>query len=292
MSARDGHNVSAVTLTLPESAARLTFHGTGGARPFPPLGFEAVAEGELGNGDHFGLYWAFGRETEPPMVCELIHDGWLEPAFSSADRFARWTLANDGEWNDERPEDPELCTTLHARARQALGSGDVDGAIALLRASVAAFGEWSEPWFLLADQLRRVGDGDGFERCTLEAVRANWAFGPPPTGALRCLRRVRRDGPLGDDPLVSHAPALSLRFGGVKENPDYACLRDCVSRYRSRGDAPAAARMLQNYGLELSRETTAFQAREGFDQARWAAELTELCESAFGSTRTLAGASR
>ncbi|MDF3837714.1 hypothetical protein P3W85_32950 [Cupriavidus basilensis] len=38
--------------------------------PYPPLGFQPFAEGELGNGDTFGLYWPIGEEGYEPLVVE------------------------------------------------------------------------------------------------------------------------------------------------------------------------------------------------------------------------------
>ncbi|MEG2964733.1 MAG: hypothetical protein RR860_18745, partial [Janthinobacterium sp.] len=55
---------------------------------YPPLGFTPFAEGALGNGDSFGLYWPIGREASEPIVVETWHDEWrIQPHFSSLAAF-------------------------------------------------------------------------------------------------------------------------------------------------------------------------------------------------------------
>ncbi|MEI8381382.1 MAG: hypothetical protein WCJ09_14740 [Planctomycetota bacterium] len=69
--------------------------GSGGA--YPSLGFRAVWDAELGNGDYFGLYWPYGREDREPIVCDMLHDEWsLVVAFSNAGTFVKWVKLNDG----------------------------------------------------------------------------------------------------------------------------------------------------------------------------------------------------
>ena len=52
----------------------LTFDSDVARGPYPPQGFVSIAEGALGNGDCFGLYWPLGREGDAPFVCEMFHD--------------------------------------------------------------------------------------------------------------------------------------------------------------------------------------------------------------------------
>src|SRR5687768_17285823 len=94
----------------PLAADRLSLMPDGISRgPYPPSGFLAVWDADLGNGDYFGLYWPLGREQEEPMVCDMAHDSWsMIPCFSNANTFANWLEANDHERGDCEPEDPDF----------------------------------------------------------------------------------------------------------------------------------------------------------------------------------------
>ncbi|MGG6230753.1 hypothetical protein [Tenacibaculum sp. SDUM215027] len=74
--------------------------------PFPPNGFYKFKEANFGNGDYFGLYWAFGKEHQEPIVCEILHDeGILMPRFSCLNKFLEWYQLNDYDWGEEEIND-------------------------------------------------------------------------------------------------------------------------------------------------------------------------------------------
>ena len=115
--------------------------------PYPPLGFYAFAEHQLGNGDVYGLYWPIGHEDREPIVGETYHDEWsLKPHFSSLDRF----LAAAGDDDDAHvdPPDPtadsESPTACVQRAREAVKTNNVEGAIRSLEAAVSLIPEYTE----------------------------------------------------------------------------------------------------------------------------------------------------
>jgi hypothetical protein len=60
------------------------FETSWGGAPYPPPGYLPWNRMEVGNGDTFGFYWPIGRESEPPIVCTLMHDSHeLHPLASS-----------------------------------------------------------------------------------------------------------------------------------------------------------------------------------------------------------------
>jgi len=103
----------------------LSFDGDVAPGPYPPQGFVSIAEGALGNGDCFGLYWPLGREGDAPFVCEMFHDEWrMELRHSSVQVFSRWLELNEGEYGEHEVEDPGSPSERleQARARTSPGS--------------------------------------------------------------------------------------------------------------------------------------------------------------------------
>jgi hypothetical protein len=109
-------------LKLPANFKSVTIDADRYDVPYPPLGFYAIAEHQLGNGDVFGLYWPIGNEDRDPIVAETYHDQWsIIPHFSSLERF----LAAAGDDDDALVETPPLSLTtlvLQPLACSPLGS--------------------------------------------------------------------------------------------------------------------------------------------------------------------------
>src|SRR6202048_5285483 len=90
-------------MKLPALIHAVTLIKNGYDTPYPPLGFCAIAEHQLGNGDAFGLYWPVGHEDCEPIVAETYHDEWhVEPHFSSLERFLE-AAGNDDDSLVESP---------------------------------------------------------------------------------------------------------------------------------------------------------------------------------------------
>ncbi|MGL4692001.1 MAG: hypothetical protein ACRCWE_07760, partial [Stenotrophomonas maltophilia] len=111
----------------------LSFDGDVAPGPYPPQGFVSIAEGALGNGDCFGLYWPLGREGDAPFVCEMFHDEWrMELRHSSVQVFSRWLELNEGEYGEHEVEDPGSPSERLEQARAQVLAAEVEQAIELL----------------------------------------------------------------------------------------------------------------------------------------------------------------
>ena len=257
--------------------------GVGGA--YPSLGFQPVSEAALGNGDCYGFYWPYGREGQEPQICEMLHDDWcLEQRFSSSEVFADWLEAsNEGE--DEVELDDPGFTPIRFHQTRALLKDQPEQAVALLRAICQDFPDSAEYWYTLAVQLRRIGEHAESATAAIRAFASNWAFGHPPNGTLRLLKNAR--GKL-DDPLVAHSDALTMKYGGSKENDTYHILKQCIGAYLA-SDTPILGLLLnQNYGYMMTTETGSFMERYQFDKTTWLAQHRQLCLTHLGDNRTLA----
>ena len=249
---------------------------------YPPLGFVPVAEAQLGNGDSFGLYWPFGGEDGPPIVCETLHDEWrLVIRFSDVPTFMKWLEANDYEWGEEEVPDPDLCTTRYQKAMRQVG-GNPETAIEELGEVCHHFPEIATHWASLGQQRLRLGDREGALDAGVRSICSNWCFGRAPESALRSLRSV---GDESRDPLAKRSADLTLRFGGKKENSDYRLIRESAFEYLQSPTPTLGLLLMHNYGLVMSQETTAFQERYEFDAHAWQEELLKACRQHLGSDR-------
>ncbi len=255
--------------------------GTGGA--YPPLGFIPVWDAELGNGDHFGLYWLYGREQYEPIVCDMLHDEWgMKIAFSSVEVFIEWLNANDWERGETEVDDSRFVPRRFRETKPKLAD-EPEQAIAELRLICDEFPESTEYWHTLAGQLRRVGDLQGAHMAAIHAYASNWVFGMPDSGTLRMLQTA--EGQL-DDPLVVRSRRLTTKYGGTKENDNYVLLKECVSEYLLSSNPVLGLILNQNYGYMMSGETTAFQDRYSFDRSEWLEDQIRLSEEYLGDSRT------
>ena len=259
---------------------------TSGARSaYPPLGFKPVCEGELGNGDYYGLYWPYGRENLDPVVCDMLHDqSGLQVAFSNIQVFLQYLDLNEGFRGDNEVEDLGSVIERFQAARQFL-QGQPAEAVSLLTSICADFPECAEYWFALAGQLRRLGDDEGSARAAIRAFASNWVFGLPPKGTLKLLQNARGLSSVASDPLISRSIELSMNFGGARENPVYGILKDCIDSYL-KSDNPLPGLLLnQNFGYMMAGETTAFQDRHGFKVEHWLEGHRQLCLTHLGDDR-------
>lgn len=204
--------------------------------PFPPAGFLPVWDAELGNGDNFGLYWPLGREALEPIVCDMYHDEYgLRPAFSTVEKFRAWLDANDGERGEVEVEDSGFALNQFSLARECISEGSAEDAIKLLRQACESVPDISEYWFALAGQLRRSGNINESVDAALCAYRSCWCFGVPSDAVLRMIRSARSNPAFAGDPLVNRSDDLTTKYGGERENQNYAILKDCVDAYIGQG---------------------------------------------------------
>lgn len=260
----------------------LSFDGDVARGPYPPQGFVSIAEGALGNGDCFGLYWPLGREGDAPFVCEMFHDeGRMELRHSSVQVFSRWLELNEGEYGEHEVEDPGSPSERLEQARAQVLAAEVEQAIELLRAACTAFPELQQGWALLASQYMRQGQRDAAIDAARSAVLANWAFGIPEAGVLRILRAA----PASTDPVIAVAQRMGFAFGGAKTNPDYALMQACIDECWAAGDTLTALRLSQNRCYVLAGETVSFQEREGFMLSRWQADFAGQCQAVLNDDR-------
>lgn len=260
------------------------------AGPYPPQGFWPIAEGALGNGDQFGLYWPLGREAEPPVVCEMFHDeGRMVFRHSSLDVFAQWLDAGGAEQDDDDGCEPREHAVPDAgsplplieRAQRHVQAAEPAQAIALLEDACSRFPELPRAWALLAGQQMRLGQHAAAVAAARAAILANWAFGIPEPGVLRMLRATDAAG----DPVLAMAQQMGFAFGGAKTNPDYALMQACIDQCWDAGDTLAALRVSQNRCYVLSSETVSFQQREGFDLEAWRRDFAARCQRALHDDR-------
>ena len=261
----------------------LTFRDPQQIGATPPLGFIPFAEGELGDGDCFGVYWPYGRELSAPVVCNFGHaGGTLRHAFSSVAVFLDWLEANGGRWGQIEVEDHHDVSGRFLRARMALAYQKPHDAVGLLQGIAEDFPEHAEVWFTLAGQQRRLGEVDAAVTSTIRAFVSNWAFGLPPERVLLNLRKLRGEV---DDPVVEYSDQLDLRFGGTKTNDTYRALDRIADAYFARDQYVEGLLLRQNYAWMMQHETYSFKERYGFEMDAWYREQTELCERHLGDGR-------
>ncbi|AWH16487.1 hypothetical protein C1922_03650 [Stenotrophomonas sp. ZAC14D2_NAIMI4_7] len=268
----------------------LTLDSAPCAGPYPPQGFWPIAEGALGNGDQFGLYWPLGREAEPPVVCEMFHDeGRMVFRHSSLDVFAQWLDAGGAEEDDDEGgaphghavPDAESPLPLIERAQRHVQAAEPAQAVTQLQEACSRFPELQRAWAMLAGQQMRLGQHAAAQAAARAAILANWAFGIPEPGVLRILRAADAGG----DPVLVMAQQMGFAFGGAKTNPDYALMQACIDQCWQVGDTLAALRVSQNRCYALSSETVSFQQREGFDLDSWRRDFAARCKSALRDDR-------
>ena len=277
-------------MRLPDGLDRVAVMGDIPRGPYPPLGFVPLLDAELGNGDYFGLYWPMGREDEEPLVCDMIHDEWsLVPSFSSLNVFVAWLELNDDDRGELEVPDPGFAPHLHQEAKSMLGGSDLEAAIEGLSRACERLPEISDYWFTLASQLRRVGRQREAVAAALRAITSNWVFGMPNPGVRRMLAHPDAKAVFPDDPIFRRIDSLTLRFGGLEENNDYPTLIACVQDYFVREQYVAGLLLLQNHAYMMSKETTAFQDRYGFDLEHWRDDFSERCLELLGDDRQFAG---
>jgi tetratricopeptide (TPR) repeat protein len=240
--------------------------------PFPPRGFVAIENHAVGNGDTFGLYWPIGMEDQEPLVVEVLHDeSAIIPAFSSLDAFLKNTHSLDEAEHtycpslDDDEHSPYAC---FGASREAVASGDVEEACALLRRAVARLPEYTAALSLLSAQSLRLGEYDEACRCAVRALRS-----PPSLGQGVDLKKTwnwisrQTHGPddLAEDPIWLNRTALAAPpAGGSKQNDVYPVLAEAAEGYAARGDISAALSLWQAYGELMWGETISFQERYGF----------------------------
>ncbi|PKB21025.1 tetratricopeptide repeat protein [Janthinobacterium sp. 64] len=261
-------------MQLPASLAHITTeqdwqHTTA----YPPLGFIPFAEGALGNGDTFGLYWPIGREASEPIVVETWHDEWrLQPHFSSLAAFLQAHAAAEDEYvgTPSLADDPASPRAAFLEAREQIAQRNPAAAIALLEAALAIVPEYTDALVLLHGQYVRAGRIDAAVRVAIQATISPPSFGGPPLKALQWLRtQAVPDGE--PDPIWRTCGQFSFHFGGSKENGDYPVLRAAIDTYLEQGKHVAASTLMQTYAELMSAETVSFQERYAFEPAAYIA---------------------
>jgi tetratricopeptide (TPR) repeat protein len=254
--------------------------------PYPPSGFAPVHDAELGNGDYFGLYWPLGGETEEPIVCDMAHDSWsMIPCFPSASTFVAWLEENDYQRGDLPWLDAGFAPAHYEHGKEHVAAGRVTEAIAAFERACALFPESADYWFALAGQLRRSGNQTEAVTAALRAYTANWTFGRPADGVLRLIQSGEKLPALANDPIVKRSAQLTNRFGGEKDNANYALLQAAVAEYLDRGEPKTALLVEQNIALMLSGETVSFQERSGFVLEAWRTQFARHCAEHLGDSR-------
>ena len=267
--------------------------------PYPPLGFYAIAEHGLGNGDTFGLYWPIGREDNEPIVAETYHDEWsIQPHFSSLERFlavsARVDDVDDSMGDDrvlERPslqEDPQSPVACLLTAREHLKSQKIDAAIECLEAAVSILPEYRDAQALLCSQYRRVGKNDTAIKSAIQAIISPPCFGVSPVQSLQWLSRQSTcPAEISSDPIWLQRERLTLKFGGVKENYQYQILFGAIGQYLDRSAFLPAMTLMQAYAELMYRETVSFQERNNFNAKEFVAWQRNVAAAQYGKSRTL-----
>jgi tetratricopeptide (TPR) repeat protein len=273
-------------MKAPLGLDQLSLTGDITAGPYPPSGFAPVFDAELGNGDYFGLYWPIGWENREPLVCDMAHDCWtMIPCFPTSSAFVTWLEENDHERGDLPWSDPEFAPASYEQGKAHVASGGIAEAIVAFERACAIFPEAADFWFALAGQLRRSGNHAAAVIAALRAYTANWTFGRPADGVLRLIQLGENIPALANDPLVKRGSQLTNRFGGEKDNANYALLRAAVAEYLDRGESRTALLLEQNVALMLSTETVSFQERSGFILQEWRTGFARLCAEHLGDAR-------
>jgi tetratricopeptide (TPR) repeat protein len=271
----------------PTNIAQLSLHSVDySLGPYPSLGFVPISEGELGNGDYYGLYWPMGRETAEPVVCDMYHDEWsLKLSFSSVEKFIEYLKLNDWQRGEIEVQDENFAPYYYRKAKLCFSDNNVEDAINYLSLAVESFPENCEYWFSLAGQLRRIGDHKKSLEAAVNAFVSNWAFELPPQNTLRMLQNKTARELLPDDPIVKRADELTQSFGGVKENANYPLLKDAVDEYLLQGENIKGLSLYQNYAYMMYTETSSFQDRYNFNLDAWREEYAQLCNEKLSDNR-------
>lgn len=243
--------------------------------PFPPRGFAAFQDHSSGYGDTFGLYWPIGMEDQEPLVCEIVHDELaMVPAFSGLTAFLRITDSLDKAEHAASPSfdnDEHSPNASFVAARDAIRSGTVEEACALLRRAIERLPEFTAALSLLSAQCLRLGKHDEACRFAVRAVRS-----PPSLRRGMDLRKIwawvsrQSSGPddLADDPIWLRRAALAAPpAGGTKQNDVYLVLAEAAGGYSARGEISAALSLWQTYAEFMWAETVSFRERYGFTVA-------------------------
>lgn len=261
-------------MQLPASFAHISLeqdwqHSTA----YPPLGFTPFAEGALGNGDTFGLYWPIGREACEPIVVETWHDEWrIQPHFSSLAAFLQAYTAAEDEYvtTPSLADDPASPRAAFLAAKELIAQRNPEAAIALLEAALAIVPEYTDALVLLHGQYVRAGRIDDAVKLAIQAIISPPSFGGPPFKALQWLRtQAVPEGEL--DPIWRACGQLSFNFGGSKDNVDYPVLLAAIDTYLEQGKHLSASTLMQTYAELMSAETVSFQERYEFDQTAFIA---------------------
>ncbi|KQW54166.1 tetratricopeptide repeat protein [Variovorax sp. Root411] len=242
--------------------------------PYPPLGFRPFAEGELGNGDTFGLYWPVGLEAREPIVVENWHASWrIQPTYSSLSSFLA-ALARAGDDYPEPPsldEDARSPRALFELAKQKVQAQAVDDAVRFLEEAVDVLPEYTDALCLLWAQYVRLGRREEALAVALRAIIAPPSFGSRATKPLRWLQGQASASTIDGDPIWQARALLKLSYGGAKENGDYAVYRTAIEAYLDASQYVHACVLMQTYAELMGAETIAFQERLGFVQADFVA---------------------
>lgn len=277
-------------MLLPAAISRITPHkGWRHRKAYPPLGFLPFSENQLGNGDSFGLYWPIGRELTEPIVAETWHDEWrVQPSYSNLRSFLAATSADEEQY----PKPPTIADDSSSpracfdAARQFIKAHEMDAAIPLLERASTILPEYTDALSLLWSQYVRVGRTDEAAQVAVQAVISPPSFGARPVKALRWI--CSRSSPsLGRDPIWLARANLKLTFGGVQENADYVALREAIDEYLARSEFVRASTLMQTYAELMFSETTAFQARYGFDRERFVAWQIDVSAKLPGGPRSV-----
>jgi tetratricopeptide (TPR) repeat protein len=242
--------------------------------PYPPLGFRPLAEGALGNGDTFGLYWPIGLEAREPIVVETWHDSWqIQPVYSSLSSFLV-ALAKAEDAYPEPPslmEDPRSPRALLEDAKRKVQAQAVAEAVQLLERALDVLPEYTDALCLLWAQHVRQGRIDEALAVAIRAIIAPPSLGGRATRPLRWLQAQGEAPALEHDPIWQARAELKLSYGGAKENGDYAIYRSAIQAYLGASRYVEASMLMQTYAELMQAETVAFQERHGFVKAEFLA---------------------
>lgn len=240
---------------------------------YPPIGFIPFFEGELGNGDYFGLYWPIGKEMNDPLVCDMIHDeARMAPRYSSLSVFLNlFNRINENEDNSlfstpSLQEDNASPLANYAVGINNSKIGNLDVAIKHLEKAVDTLPEYSFAWMSLSQLYRRVQQFDKYVSALFSTATSLWSFGFPDDKLFESIKRIR-DLPesLSRDPFLLRRDKFGFKYGGAKTNDDYDLYKECISEYYSMGQYLNGLKMQINYGFLMSSETLSFKERYEFD---------------------------
>jgi tetratricopeptide (TPR) repeat protein len=260
--------------------------------PYPPLGFLPVADGQLGNGDTFGLYWPIGHEDREPIVAETWHDsGEIQPIYSSVSTFVTALQATDYEYPDppEVHEDPRSPRVLLLAAKASLQKQETEAAVRTLEEATSLLPEYTAALSLLWSQYVRQQRKDDAIQIGLRVLRAPPSFGIKNIQLLRWLQAQQGPTELDFDPLWRMRGELKLSYGGAKENGDYAIYKAAIDAYIEAGRYVEASTLMQTYAQLMYRETVSFQERHDFKRAEFIGWQLEISGNLPHGPRILAG---